>query len=141
MKLSNSIKSLLTLIVMTTSMAQAQTKPGQAYLEIHKRELAANSFEELLPLRSKASIANDKPMSAEEKKMFFPLFKMTAPKVVLITSEQVNGSKATVTAKAVTGKLPEGTTESTVGVIDLVLEDGQWKLEKEKWESKSVITK
>lgn len=142
MKKSGSIATLVALMI-TTGVAKGQTSPtpSQAYLQLHKKELAATSYEDLLPLRTKASIAADKQTTPADKKQLFPLIHMLTPQKVSIMSERVDGNKATLTVKALTGPLPAGTSESTVGVIDLSLEDGQWKLEKEKWESKSEVTK
>jgi hypothetical protein len=114
--------------------------PTQAYLEIHKKELAAKSYTDLLPLRSKASIAQDPPMSDEEKANIFPLFHETLPKVVTVTGETVDGTKATIKATAQPNEpLKPGQTETTTGTISMVLEDGQWKIEKESWNSSSEM--
>ena len=141
MNKSTSFQALMALMIVTTGVAKGQTSPSQAYLQLHKKELAATCYEDLLPLRTKASIANDKPTSPAEKKMLFPLIKMLTPNQVSIMSEKIDGNKATLTVKALTSPLPAGNSESTVGVIELGLEDGQWKLEKEKWESKTEINK
>ncbi len=125
-----------TIFYTTASQCLADTSPSKAYLDIHTKELAAKSYEDILPLRSKSSIANDKPMSDEEKKQIFPLFHMTLPEEVTVTKEEIKGDKAILNVKAAPPKdLKPGSTETTTGIVDMVLEDGQWKLDTEKWES------
>jgi hypothetical protein len=144
-KMLNRLKASLfaALLVSTTACLADETPaptPTQAYLEIHKKELAAKSYADLLPIRSKASIAHDPPMSDEEKAQIFPLFHETLPKVVTVTGESVDGNKATVKATAAPEvPLKPGQTESTTGTITMVLEDGQWKIEKESWNSTSEM--
>ncbi len=124
---------------LTAAMCSAQSSATATYLELHKKELAATSYADILPLRSKTSIAHDKPMSNEEKKFLFPLFKSTLPKQVTIVNEQINGTSAILTATAKPETQNANTTEKTTGVIELTLEDGQWKIEREKWDSKVVM--
>ncbi len=119
--------------------ANAQNSPTASYLELHKKELAATSYADLLPLRSTTSIAHDKPMSKEEMDFIFPMFKATLPKNIAITNEQVKGTSAILKATAKPETANANTTETTVGEIELTLENGQWKIEHEKWDSKVVM--
>ncbi|MBS1957571.1 MAG: hypothetical protein JST89_25515 [Cyanobacteria bacterium SZAS-4] len=130
----------LSIIFQVSSLAaNAQSSPTESYLELHKKELAATSYADLLPLRSTTSIAHDKPMSKEEMDFIFPLFKATLPKNITITSEQVKGTSAILKATAKPENANANTTETTVGEIELTLEKGQWKIEHEKWDSKIVM--
>ena len=126
------------LLFSTTASFAAGETPSQAFVEIHKKELAAKSYEDLLPIRSKASIAQDPPMTDAEKADIFPFFHETLPRVVTVTGETIEGNKATIKATAEPNEpLKPGETETTTGVISMVLEDGEWKIEKESWNSSS----
>lgn len=131
--------SLSIIFQVSAITANAQSSPTTTYLELHKKELAATSYADLLPLRSTTSIAHDKPMSKEEMDFIFPLFKATLPKNITITNEQVNGTSAILKATAKPDNANANTTETTVGEIQLTLEKGQWKIEHEKWDSKIVM--
>jgi hypothetical protein len=138
------LKRLLTSLVFTlfvsTGASWAEQSPSQAYLELHKKELAAKSYADLLPIRSKASIAKDPPMTDEEKEQIFPLFKATLPKAVTVTGETVEGTKATVKATAPPDvALKPGDTDTIIGTITMVMEDGEWKIEKESWTEKAEM--
>jgi hypothetical protein len=127
---------LIALIIIGIQPALSETSPTQAYLELHKKELAAKSYSDLVPLHSKSSLANDK-MSKEEQEQMFPLFKSLLVKDVTVTKEIVNGDSATLEVKGAPEKgLKPGDTETIVGTILLSREDGEWKLDKEKWNSK-----
>jgi hypothetical protein len=130
------VPMFVALLFSTTGSFAAGETPSQAYLEIHKKELAAKSYEDLLPLRSKTSIAQDPPMTEAEKAEIFPFFHETLPKVINVTGETIEGNKATVKATAEPNDpLKPGQTETNEGTITLVLEDGEWKIEKESWNS------
>ncbi|MFN8553000.1 MAG: hypothetical protein U0103_16125 [Candidatus Obscuribacterales bacterium] len=121
-----------------------QSSPTACYMELHKKELAATSYTDLYQVRSQTSIAHDKPMSKEELNFIFPLFKASLPKEVIVTSEQVNGTSAILKAIAKPRDAAKQNprykvSESTTGEIELTLENGQWKIEHEKWDSKIVM--
>lgn len=122
----------------------AELTPGQAYLQLFQKEKAAASYEDLLPLRCKRSIAKDKPMPDDEKKMMFELMKAVMPPQVRVLKEEIHGDEATVYADVPPdpAKKPDPQIkEQTKGVIVLVKEDGQWKIDTEKWDSKIESTK
>ncbi len=118
--------------------------PTEAYLAIHKKELAAKSYADIAALRSKKSIDDEKAagkeLSKEDQEMFFPMFKMMLPKEVKIMGEQIKGDEATLEAMVPPGSDPQ-VKETTTGTIKLVKEDGAWKLYSEKWNSKIESTK
>ncbi|MBI2810560.1 MAG: hypothetical protein HYX67_07020 [Candidatus Melainabacteria bacterium] len=131
--------SLSIIFQITALAATAQNSPTATYLELHKKELAAKSYADLLPLRSATSIAHDKPMSKEDMDFIFPMFKATLPKNITVTNEQIKGTSAILKATAKPETNNANTTETTVGEIELTLENGQWKIEHEKWDSKIVM--
>jgi hypothetical protein len=118
----------------------ADDTPSQAYLNIHNKELEAKSYADLLPYRAKASIASDKPTTEPEKREMFELFKLMLVKDVAVLGEEIKGNRAVLKVEGAPLKdLKPGDTETTVGKIDMVLEDGKWKLDKEEWQSKSEL--
>jgi hypothetical protein len=117
-----SSKFLLLLVAFALSIgsAHADQSPTDAYIELHAKELAAKSYEDLLPLRANDSIAEDKPTSAEEKKMIFPLVHEMMPKVVKVTKETVEGNSATLLVTVPTQAPNEmGMAATTTGTITL----------------------
>jgi hypothetical protein len=90
-----------------------------------------------MPFRSKQSLAKDSFTTAAERAAFFPLFKSMLVKEFDIVDEKIEGNKAVVHAASQrnTGK----EFEKTIGEIHLVWEDGRWKLENEKWETKTEV--
>lgn len=132
------------LTMLALSASAADQSPTQAYLEMHKKELAAKSYADIAALRSQRSIASEKAagkeLSEEDQKMFFPLFKMTLPKVVKIVGEEIKGDEATLQATVPPGTDPK-VKETTTGTIVLFKENGEWKLDSEKWSSKIESTK
>ncbi len=118
-----------------TAKASVLISPTNAYLEIHKTILAAKCYEDFLPVRAKASIAKDKPMSAADRSMMFPLMKELMIKNIRVTSEHIDGDVATLSVvPAVPSK-----NETTTGVVKLLMEGGKWKLDTEKWSSKMTM--
>ncbi|HEY9677329.1 MAG TPA: hypothetical protein V6C76_04945 [Drouetiella sp.] len=126
------------ILQLTCIAANAQGSPTTSYLEIHKKELAATSYADLQALRSSTSIAKDKPMTKDELNFLFPLFKAGLPKQVTITNEKVNGTSAILEATG-ENEPQAGVTDKTVGQIELTWEDGQWKIEHERWDTKVVM--
>lgn len=119
--------------------AFCQSTPTEAYLELHKKELAAKSYADIIPLRARASLDNDN-MSKEDQEKFFPLFKQLLVRDVKVLKETLDGDKAILEVTAPPDKtLKPGDTETTVGTIELLREDGTWKLSREKWSSKTEI--
>lgn len=129
--------SLLAAFMCSASMALAGPSATEAYMELHQKELAAKSYEDLTKLRSKSSIANDKQISAEEKVALFPLFQATMPTKVKVLKENIEGNKATLDIEVPAVAPANGMVEHTTGTVTLELEDGQWKLFKESWQSKA----
>jgi hypothetical protein len=129
--------SLLVAFMCSAPLALAGPTATEAYLEIHQKELAAKSYEDLTKLRSKSSIANDKAISAEEKVALFPLFQATMPTKVKVLKESIDGNKATLDVEVPAVAPANGMVEHTTGTVTLELEDGQWKLFKESWHAKA----
>ncbi|HEY9731383.1 MAG TPA: hypothetical protein V6C89_05690 [Drouetiella sp.] len=139
--MNRSILVSISIFFQMTAVAAAnaqQNSPTASYMELHKKELAATSYTDLYQVRSQTSIAHDKPMSKEELKFIFPIFKASLPENVIVTSEQVKGTSAILRATA-RSKARGKTTETTNGEIEMTLENGKWKIEREKWDTKIVM--
>lgn len=115
--------------------AQAES-PTEAYKELHKKELSATCYEDLVKLRSSRSVAKDPPQTQEEAKQFFTLLQFIMPKTVTVTGEEINGDEATIHAVAPPG-LGEDPATKTTGIVKLFKENGSWKIDHEKWDSKT----
>ncbi|MBY0358366.1 MAG: hypothetical protein K2W82_10230 [Candidatus Obscuribacterales bacterium] len=121
-------------ILILAQPALAET-PTEAYKELHKKELSATCYEDLVKLRSSRSVAKDPPQTPEEAKQFFTLLQFIMPKTVTVTGEEINGDEATVHAVAPPG-LGEDPATKTIGIIKLFKEKDGWKIDHEKWDSK-----
>ena len=130
----------LCLFASTTNLVLADNTPSQAYMNIHNIEVASKSYADILPYRTKASVASDKPISEEQKKQMFDLFKVVLVKEVFVKGEEISGDSAILTVEGAPSKdLKPGDQETTTGKIYMVMEDGQWKLDKEEWKSHCEI--
>ncbi len=81
---------------------------------------------------------------AEERKMMFGMLKELCPKDVRIVSSQIDGEKASLKLVVGDGKpvIVENpvfgkTKEETSGECTMLVENGQWKVDKESWKTKS----
>jgi hypothetical protein len=151
---------VVSFLVSVFSFVQAaEISPKQFYLQYHQKCLVVSSPKALLQWRSKDSIARDQRMSDDEIEQVYPMIKDMMSKKVTVISEEIKGDRATL---KVTGEIPaaaapdpvdtakstksvkKGATTATsnaaatrpeqaVGVVLLVKEDGQWKMDHESW--------
>jgi hypothetical protein len=112
--------------------AMADQTATQAYLGLHDKELAAASYDDILKIRSRRSIAKDPKLTEQETKQFFEIIKAITPKKVEVKSEEVHGSEAIIHAIST-----DDPNKTTSGTITLYKEVGEWKLDREKWETKA----
>jgi hypothetical protein len=92
----------------------------------------ATAVEELLPLMSKAVRAKVEATPKEERaKMFEFLKEMSKMSGVKIVKETKNADGVMLTVEGVQDK------EQRVGQIQIVKEDGKWKMGRESWSGKS----
>lgn len=123
--------------LMCGQSALAEDRPSQAYLDLHKKQLAAKRYEDLLPLRTRESVSQDRPMTKAEAKEMFGLFKDMVPKKVSVMKEEILGDNAKVTVEVIAAKPKSNSAlvEETTGVIYMKRENGEWKLSDEDWHS------
>ncbi|MFA6208081.1 MAG: hypothetical protein WC714_01510 [Candidatus Obscuribacterales bacterium] len=136
--------------------------PSQIYLNFHEKMLAASSVDELCPMFAATRVeqikSDEKTLPAEQIKAMFQFMQQVSPRKVRILGEAINNDTCTLTLDAPDYKDPifgaansssssetsntsssssssSPKKKSTVGKISLVREDGQWKIEKESWQS------
>lgn len=118
---------LLTSAAMS-AQAPAQTA-SQFYLEYRKAFDAAKRVEDLLPFLSAETRARIEATPAAERPRMFDIIKtMGALTRLKVLSEAPMPQGVTLTVDAV-----DPTGENTSGTIEIVREDGAWKLRKESW--------
>jgi hypothetical protein len=123
----------LVALIMPSIAAVAEQSPADAYMEIRKQEASATSYKDFCKFRTTRSIKKDKPFTPDEEKMMVEMIKMMAPKKVDIVKVDTAGDEATIHATAPS----EDPKEITTGTITMLKENGVWKLDHEKWSTKS----
>lgn len=138
--------------------------PTQSYMKCREAMLNAKSVAEIIPYLTHAAgaeAAADLAKNPEDAKSKLELLKLVMPPQVKVTNEKITGDTAVLTAiplapsamdegmsQMMTGmaqgianamgvkdKMPPTQTE-TIGSIYMSREDGVWKQDKEKWNSK-----
>jgi hypothetical protein len=99
--------------------------PGKAYRDYLGYVAAGN----VARVHGAVSAARAQQASEDDVKKLLPMIQALSPKDIKITSATVEGNHATLLA---TGKDSSG---ASAGTIDMVLEGGAWKVEKESWKS------
>lgn len=130
MRFLHSLLVALVLLGPAFSQKAADETPTAFFLRFESVWDKAKSVEELAPLMAKPTrdqIAETPPEMRKE--MFEFMTEMRATKVK-VTSESRNGDTATVMA---TGVDSEG--DEVKGTISLEIENGEWRLAKQSWES------
>jgi len=107
--------------------------------------LNAKTYEDVTPYLTQKTVKDMKNTPAQDRTMMFGMMKELCPKDVHIVSSKVDGAKANlqlvigdgkpvVTDNPLVGKIKD----ETKGEVNLVVENGEWKIEKESWKSNSV---
>lgn len=139
--LSCAVSALLNLSFCSASgLAAEKLTPSELYTKYRKALAAATTIDSLSPFLSKKVIAEVIGTPKEMKGAMFAMMKEMTPKAVQVVEEKVEGDHATLSLtvpqqdKQPAGK--EKTTEKTTGFIQFVDEEGSWKIDKEKWDTK-----
>jgi hypothetical protein len=112
------------------TFAQSQ-KPGDMYLEFVAAAKKASAFDQIVPYLSTVLLKDLKAAPQEERGKWFKYMKdIWNLADITFTKESISGDRCVLeaTAKNATGK-------SAKGKIDLVREQGVWKLDEEAWAS------
>ena len=142
--MSNSGKGLLLaavcLFLCAQSAVQAEALSAkEVYLKYRSALAKAAKIEDLQSFMAKHVVDEIQQTPADMKPMMFGLMKETAPKTVEILSEEVKGDNALLKLSGKGDSLFKGATitkEDTKGSVKLLRENGEWKIDKESWESK-----
>ena len=120
------------LLVTASVFAQAATSPSDFYLQYRKAFDAAKKIEDVLPFMSADTTKQIQATPPAERGQMFEMIKMMGALTnVKITKETKTATGATLTVNAI-----DSDKKPTVGTIDIVQENGKWKLGKESWSSK-----
>jgi hypothetical protein len=103
--------------------------PGKAYMEYMKAMTAGD----MAALKKLVSTERAKEMDAPEFKEMFPLIQSMMAKNVKVTGGTMTGNTATLNCEG-TDSMGGGASK---GTISMVLEDKQWKVQKDSWKSGS----
>jgi len=106
-------------------------KPGDMYLEFVAAAKKASAFDKIAPYLSTVLLRDLKAAPQEEREKWFKYMKdIWNLADITFTKESISGDRCVLeaTAKTATGK-------SAKAKIDLVREQGVWKLDEEAWAS------
>lgn len=123
----------------------AKATPESVYNKYHQAMINAKSYEDVMPFLVEKTVKQMKDTPASDRTMMFGFMQETCPKDVHIVSSKIDGAKANlklivgdgkpvITDRPMLGKIKE----ETKGEVNLVVENGEWKIEKEIWNSSST---
>jgi hypothetical protein len=130
-----SLSLMLTLIglslINTTAFAQSQQTASQFYMKFRAAFEKAKTVDELLPYMAKENRAQIAATPADDKAKMFEMMKMMNKlSDVKITKEEKTAAGATLTVTGV-----DADKKKVNGSVDVVKEEGEWKIGKESWRS------
>ena len=106
--------------------AFAAEEPEAVYAKFHKAGLEAN-FDEMRKWGSAAGAAEIAAMPAAQRQEALKFLASMLPKTYRLDRKSVEAARAIL---RVSSKQPQGT---VYGVVTLIKEGGEWKVEEEKW--------
>jgi len=130
-----SLSLMLTLIglslINTAAFAQSQQTASQFYMKFRAAFEKAKTVDELLPYMAKENRAQIAATPADDKAKMFEMMKMMNKlSDVKITKEEKTAAGATLTVTGV-----DADKKKVNGSVDVVKEEGEWKIGKESWRS------
>ncbi len=125
---------VLSFVVCATRPLVAQQTASQFYLSYRAAFDKAMKMEELLPYMAKNARAQMEATPAADRPKMFGMLKMVARVTDLKILKEVKTPTGGATL-TVEGLDPDK--KKTTGTIDIVKEDGAWKLDKESWSASS----
>ena len=135
MKTQTTVYLVLVLLLSLVCQAVAEQSPTELYKTFRQAEAKSRDIRSLAPFYCAEKVKAMEEMSPADEQKYLQIWKMTNIHAVRVTDEQIKGQKATLTAQ---GKMNSfsGAIVPTWGTIELVKENGQWKLYKENWSDK-----
>jgi hypothetical protein len=129
--LAGPLAVVLSVMASATVAVQEQTA-SDFYMSYRKALEKAQSVEEIMPLMATATRAKIEGTAKEDRaNMFEFVKKMSKMSSVKVVKETKTADGVTLTVEGVQDK------ETRVGQIQIVKEDGAWKMGRESWSSKS----
>lgn len=131
------------LFTFALSATADELSPTDAYVQFHKAMLAATAVDALTPYLCKEVSDEIARTPADMKPAMFGLMKDLTPKTVKVTSEKIDGDRATLTVSGEAGDSASPAEKAATkgeGTVTLVREDGSWKVDKESWKTNTVMT-
>ena len=124
---------IVLLAVATPARAQAPApSASEFYMQYRKAFDAAKTVDEVLPLMASAMRKEIEATPAAERPQMFEMIKMMSTLTnVRITKETPTAKGATLTVDAI-----DADKAKTTGIVEIVKENGAWKLAKESWGSR-----
>lgn len=124
------------LLACSATRALAEETPAQAYKAYHEALLRANSFADISPYLSKATRASIVDKKESEKRGVLAMVKFLTPRDIRVVRETVNGNQAVLEVEEAGTASPSPSPSGFRGTIEMVLEEGRWKVGHEKWDKK-----
>jgi len=119
---------------LATTAVQAQTEQSatQFYMAYRAAFAKATKVDELMPFMAKARRAEiEKTPAGERSKMFAFIKELDTVSQIKVTKETKTANGVTLSAEGI-----DGDKKKSTGTIEVVREDGGWKLGKESWSTK-----
>ena len=119
---------------LATTAVQAQTEQSatQFYMAYRAAFAKATKVDELMPFMAKARRAEiEKTPAGERSKMFAFIKELDTVSQIKVIKETKSANGVTLSAEGI-----DGDKKKSTGTIDVVREDGGWKLGKESWSTK-----
>ena len=116
----------------TAVQAQGEQSATQFYMAYRAAFAKATKVDDLLPYMSKARKAEiEKTPAGERAKMFAFIKELDTVTQIKVIKEAKSANGVTLSAEGV-----DSDKKKSTGTIDVVREDGAWKLGKESWSTK-----
>ncbi len=124
---------------------ESKATPESVYSKYHQAMVNAKTYEDVTPFLAAKFVKQMKETPAQERTMLFSMMQEFCPKNVNIVSSKVEGDKANLKLVVGDGKpifhdnpLVGKTKDETKGECMMVIEGGEWKVDKESWKTNSV---
>ena len=121
-------------VALATTAVEAQTEQSatQFYMAYRAAFAKATKVDELMPFMAKARRAEiEKTPAGERSKMFAFIKELDTVSQIKVTKETKTANGVTLSAEGI-----DGDKKKSTGTIEVVREDGGWKLGKESWSTK-----
>jgi len=116
----------------TAAEAQGEQSATQFYTAYRAAFAKATKIDELLPYMSKARKAEiEKTPAGERAKMFAFIKELDTVTQIKVIKEAKTANGVTLSTEGI-----DGDKKKSTGTIDVIREDGAWKLGKESWSTK-----